>query len=67
MFDDVRLILERASRESALSGGNARDSLHLAAAHLLKADVFITTEKRGKSLSSQLSAYSIDNVEHRQQ
>jgi hypothetical protein len=26
------------------------DSLHLAAAHLLKADEFITTEKPGKSI-----------------
>ncbi len=50
MFNDVRLILERASRESAKSGVNAMDSLHLAAAHLLKADEFITTEAPHKSL-----------------
>ena len=50
MFNDVRLILERASREAARSGVSAMDSLHLAAAHLLKADEFITTEKPNKSI-----------------
>jgi hypothetical protein len=46
----VRLILERASREWAKSGVSAMDSLHLAAAHLLRADDFITTENPQKSI-----------------
>ena len=50
MFNDVRLILERASRESAKSGVSAMDSLHLAAAYLLKADEFITTERPQRSI-----------------
>jgi hypothetical protein len=50
MFNDVRLVLERASRESARSGVNAMDSIHLAAAHLLRADEFITTETPQKSI-----------------
>jgi hypothetical protein len=50
MFNDVRLILERAGRESAQSGASAMDSLHLAAAHFLKADVLITTEKPTRSI-----------------
>jgi predicted nucleic acid-binding protein len=50
MFNDVRLILERASRESAKSGVSAMDSLHLAAAHLFRADEFITTENPQKSI-----------------
>jgi predicted nucleic acid-binding protein len=50
MFNDVRLILERASRESARSGVSAVDALHLAAAHLLRADEFITIENPRKSI-----------------
>ena len=50
MFNDVRLVLERASRESASSGVGAMDSIHIAAAHLLKADEFITTEMPKKSI-----------------
>lgn len=50
MFNDVRLILERASRESAKSGVSAMDSLHISAAYLLKADEFITTETPQKSI-----------------
>ena len=50
MFNDVRLILERASRESARSCINAMDSLHIAAAYLLRADEFITTEHPRKSI-----------------
>ena len=46
MFDDVRLILDRASDEAARSGVSAMDSLHPAAAYLLKADEFLTTENR---------------------
>lgn len=49
-LNDVRLVLERASRESARSGVNAMDSIHLAAAHLLGADEFITTETPRKSI-----------------
>ncbi len=50
MSNDVRLILERAGRESARSGVNAMDSLHIAAAHLLNTDEFITTENPRKSI-----------------
>jgi hypothetical protein len=50
MFNDVRLILDRGIRESARSGINAMDSLYVAAAHLLGADEFITTERPGKSI-----------------
>ena len=50
MFNDVRLILENAGRESARAGLGAMDSLHIAAAHLLEADEFITTEKPKKSI-----------------
>jgi hypothetical protein len=50
MLNDVRLMLERASREASRSGGNAMDSLHLAAAHLLKADEFLTIENLRKSI-----------------
>lgn len=50
LFNDVRLILERASRESARSGVNAMDSLHIAAAHLLGADEFVTIENPRKSI-----------------
>jgi len=50
MFNDVRLILERASREAAHSGVSAMDSLHLAAAHLLRADEFLTIENPRKSI-----------------
>ena len=48
--DDLKLILSHASRESARSGIGPMDSLHIAAAHLLRADEFITTEKPGKSI-----------------
>ena len=47
--NDVRLILERASHEAARSGVSAMDSLHLAAAHLLSADEFLTIENPRKS------------------
>ena len=50
LFDDVRLTLERASRESAKSGVNAMDALHVTAAYLLRADEFITTEKPTRSI-----------------
>ena len=54
MFNDVKLILERASRESARSGVNAMDALHLAAAHLLGADEFITIENPRRSIYRSL-------------
>ena len=50
MFNDVRLILERASREASRSGVSAMDSFHLAAAHLLSADAFFTIENPRKSI-----------------
>jgi hypothetical protein len=37
-------------RESAKSGIGAMDSLHIAAARLLGADEFVTTERPGKSI-----------------
>ncbi|MBI4909340.1 MAG: nucleic acid-binding protein [Acidobacteria bacterium] len=48
--DDLKAILNLASKEAAKSGVNSMDSLHVAAAHLLRADEFITTEKPGKSI-----------------
>ena len=48
--DDLKLILNHAGKESAKSGINAMDSLHIAAAHLLNADEFITTEKPRRSI-----------------
>ena len=48
--DDLRSVLGHASRESARSGVGAMDSLHIAAAHLLDAEEFITTEKPEKSI-----------------
>jgi predicted nucleic acid-binding protein len=50
MLNDLKLILRHASKESARSGVGAMDSLHLAAAHLLRADLFITTEKPSRSV-----------------
>jgi predicted nucleic acid-binding protein len=50
MLNDVRLILEHAGHEAARSGVGAMDSLHIAAAHLLEADEFITTELPRKSI-----------------
>ena len=43
-------IVELAQKECAKSGINAMDGLHVAAAHLLRADEFVTTEKPTKSL-----------------
>ncbi len=48
--DDLQLILNHAGKESARSGINAMDSLHVAAAYLLDADEFVNTEKPGKSI-----------------
>ena len=48
--DDLKSILSHAGRESAKSGVGAMDSLHIAAAHLIEADEFVTSEKPGKSI-----------------
>ncbi len=50
MIGDLKLILRHATNESARSGVGAMDSLHLAAAHLLRADEFVTTEKPSRSI-----------------
>jgi predicted nucleic acid-binding protein len=42
-------ILTLAATEASHSGVSPMDSLHIAAAHLLRADEFITTEKPNKS------------------
>lgn len=47
---DLKLILGHGLREATKSGAGPMDALHLAAAHLLKADEFITTEKPGRSI-----------------
>ena len=48
--DDLKSILSHAGKESAKSGVSAMDSLHIAAAHLLDADEFVTSEKPGRSI-----------------
>jgi predicted nucleic acid-binding protein len=48
--DDLKAILSHAGKESAKSGIGAMDSLHVAAAHLLGAHEFVTTERPGKSI-----------------
>lgn len=50
MTNDLKLILGHGFMEAASSGVGPMDALHLAAAHLLKANEFITTEKPGKSI-----------------
>ena len=47
---DLALIFDLAEREVSRSGTGTMDALHLAAAHLMKADEFVTTEKPGKSV-----------------
>ena len=47
---DIKAILTLGEKAAANSGVGSMDSLHIAAAHLLKADVFITTERPGKSI-----------------
>ena len=49
-LNDAGAIVELARKECAKSGLNAMDALHVAAAHLLRADEFITTEKPTKSI-----------------
>ena len=47
---DLVAIVKIASREANRAGLNAMDALHLAAAYLMKADEFITTEKRQRPI-----------------
>ena len=57
-FDDPRIewlhdagsILRLATLEAERSGLSAMDSLHVAAAHMLQADEFITTERVGRTI-----------------
>jgi predicted nucleic acid-binding protein len=48
--DDLKSILSHAGKESAKAGVGPMDSLHIAAAYLLDADEFVTSEKPGKSI-----------------
>jgi predicted nucleic acid-binding protein len=50
MARSLKALLTLAVEEAARSGVGPMDALHLAAAHLLKADEFITTERPGKSI-----------------
>ena len=45
-----KAIFNLGEKEAARSGVGSMDSLHIAAAHLLKADAFITTERPTKSI-----------------
>ncbi len=47
---DFKKIFDLGESEAARSGVGSMDSLHLAAAHLLRADEFITTERPAKSI-----------------
>lgn len=47
---DLTAIFNLGEKEAARSGVGSMDSLHIAAAHLLKADAFITTERPMKSI-----------------
>ena len=47
---DLTAIFKLGEKEAARSGVGSMDSLHIAAAHLLKADAFITTERPTKSI-----------------
>jgi predicted nucleic acid-binding protein len=49
-YGDVDKIEVAAQSEAAKSGLGAMDALHLAAAHLSRADEFITTEKPNKAI-----------------
>jgi predicted nucleic acid-binding protein len=49
-FREVDKIEAAAHTEAAKSGLGAMDALHLAAAHLSRADEFITTEKPNKAI-----------------
>jgi hypothetical protein len=49
-IEDMRAAFRVAFREASSSAVSGTDALHVAAAHLLKADEFITTEKPGKAI-----------------
>ena len=49
-IEDMNAIFRTAFRETSRSAVSGIDALRVAAAHLLKADEFITTEKPGKPL-----------------
>lgn len=49
-IEDMRAIFRVAFREASNSAVSDMDALHVAAAYLLKADEFITTEKSGKAI-----------------
>jgi len=55
-IDDLNAIFRVALAEACRSAVSGMDALHVAAAHLLEADEFITTEKPGK-LSTRTSWY----------
>lgn len=48
--EDLDRIFRLAFREASHSPVSGIDALHVAAAHLLRADEFITTEKPGKAI-----------------
>ncbi|MEK7754071.1 MAG: PIN domain-containing protein [Acidobacteriota bacterium] len=48
--EELAAILKLAYREATRSPVSGMDALHVAAAHLLGADEFITTEKPGKAI-----------------
>jgi predicted nucleic acid-binding protein len=50
MLHNLKAVLATATAEAGRAGVGAMDSLHLAAASLLNADQFITTEKPKKSI-----------------
>ncbi|MBZ5725482.1 MAG: hypothetical protein LAP87_10830 [Acidobacteriia bacterium] len=50
MTNDLKLILGHGFREAAMAGVGPMEALHLVAAHLLRADEFIMTEKPDKSV-----------------
>jgi hypothetical protein len=50
MARSLKALLTLAVDEAARSGVGPMDALHLAAAHLLNADEFITTERPRKSI-----------------
>ena len=49
-IEDFGAIFRTAFKEACGSPVNGMDALHIAAAHLLEADEFITTEKPGKAI-----------------
>src|ERR1035438_2682384 len=49
-IEDLDAIFQAAFRESSRSPVSGIDALHIAAAHLVDADEFITTEKAGKPI-----------------